>query len=74
MGAASSQPLPGHNPLQQNPEKIEALAKALDVKAERQKQLAIQESWDRLEQDKVRCSDCCEFVRNDLSYNFYVMV
>ncbi|GFN90833.1 synaptotagmin-9 [Plakobranchus ocellatus] len=52
MGATNSQPVPSHNPLQQNPEKIEALAKALDVKSERQKQLAIQETWDRLEQDK----------------------
>ena len=59
MGASISQPLGGQNPLQQNPEKIEALAKALDVKAERQKQLAIQESWDRLEQDKVESFHLC---------------
>lgn len=55
MGSSQSHLPPGPNPLHQNPTKIEALAKALDVKASRQIQQATQLDWDRVEQDKV-CS------------------
>ena len=53
MGATESKLPPGPNPIRQDADKIELIAKALDVKAERQKQLQIQDGWDRFEQDKV---------------------
>ena len=53
MGATESKPPPGPNPIRQDSEKIEIIAKALDVKAERQRQLEIKNGWDRFEQDKV---------------------
>ena len=53
MGSAESRLPPGPNPILQDGDKIEQLAKALDIRAERQKQLADQGTWDRREQDKV---------------------
>ncbi|XP_005105452.1 synaptotagmin-like protein 2 [Aplysia californica] len=52
MGTTDSKLPPGPNAIRQDPNKIELIAKALDVRAERQRQLEIQDGWDRLEQDK----------------------
>ena len=53
MGNTDSQLPPGPNPISQDPNRIEILAKALDVKSERQRKLKVQDGWDRFEQDKV---------------------
>ena len=67
MGSAESRLPPGPNPIVQDGDKIEQLAKALDVRAERQRQLADQGTWDRREQDKVEYT-------NNTSTNYVIKV